>query len=1006
MNRFILSLCLALAGIASAWAIDFTPPPHTPQDVAIAPPTELPVETRRNQARQNPDSWGEWQQGFTGTADPYVAEMFRGMFGELWVEFPAPFTILTRENTTNPRLVQYKLVDIFNHADIILDYDRDTQVLSAEEQDTGIANPYYSSDPNYYYETFRFRLTGVNMFELSKAVYARLYDKPYHLLIAPEYGYALDILTFFTFDNIPDYRIGIIGTDGYHPFISSKETTKTINLRIPEGVTAYRIVDVTQDEYDNGILASNINKLCLKEPGETPFSYTTSSSPTMTVTPDEVLSYRVLIPLDADGKAAHFTATLRVSWNKPLEGEWVPAGTVTLKENLWGFGVNSDRDDLPFLDYPGENTLPSFTGEAPATQQLPIETLSTNPSVYRIRNPYGDTHPYRQYFDKPTDPADDFYLVIDATDPSQVVLRPTLAGFDRAYFGDEPFMFDNHDGVYGKMADGKISFPLESIKWGYGLPYWMQGLLKEVTLDIEFPGYVDYSMKPVGTSLDETGLTGRITDVSANVAKIEYAIFDNKLYGVDLQRFPEKLGKMIADRAEGVKVYSATPAADRTATLPIPAEELPYGFLSMVAVGIDAQGNYHTSYVVGTYTYNPTPLSQWPSAGNSTLNGWFIQGWGFSQKENTHPVDLRVSPDQEGVYCLYDAFKTEYDYLVENVSGAKEVLSYDDSRQRHIYINTSSPLYTIISDSPEAFSTPSLGIDTGLSSNETGEYTLYQFYESYGRRYTDDRGLEVINFYNAIGVRMQTIEGDFPCNIIITIDYDADKDLSRPANWDNVATVTIEENLFSSCDGSRTVATHECQLHRHPSQGYIYALIDPFSESGPVNPSWTFDNGEHHLILNLGDPDNVFFDGDSKWDSASIYTTGYTHTQFGQADMLLMVNAIRQGMFGDNITDFTPYYGTAVYDNTDDATIPSHINIDKGIYICNLASGNVDLSDDNHFRILLKKSGIDSVADDTVAGEETATIWYNLQGVRVAAPNAPGVYIKVSGDRSEKVVVR
>lgn len=54
----------------------------------------------------------------------------------------------------------------------------------------------------------------------------------------------------------------------------------------------------------------------------------------------------------------------------------------------------------------------------------------------------------------------------------------------------------------------------------------------------------------------------------------------------------------------------------------------------------------------------------------------------------------------------------------------------------------------------------------------------------------------------------------------------------------------------------------------------------------------------------------------------------------------------------------------------------------------------------------MKKSGVDNVADDAAAGEETATIWYNLQGVRVAAPDAPGVYIKVSGDRSEKVVVR
>lgn len=1001
MSRLLLSMCLALAGIASAWALDTSLAAASPQTGEVSPLAELPEEALLSKGGQAPDSWGEWQQGFTGTADPYVADLLRGLFGDLWVEFPAPFDILTRENTANPRLVQYKLVNVFNHVDIVLDYDRDTQVLSAQEQDTGIINAYHSTDPDYYYETYRFRLTGVKMFEQSKTVYYLVKEKPYHLLIAPNYGYALNINYLFTFDDIP--YCGIT-PDDYYPFIPSTEISKTVNLTIPAGVARYRVVDFTREEYEDGTLSSSLRQLYLKEPGADARAFTVSSSTAQTLTPDEMLSYRVLIPLDADGKAAYYGAFIEVSWNKPLEGEWVPAGTVTLKDNLWGYGLDHYREDFPFLDYVNRDEYghPRFIGEAPATQQLPIETLSTNPSVYRIKNPYGATHPYREYIANPTDTDDDFYLVIDATDPAQVVLRPSLAGFNYAY--EEPFMFDNSGFASGKMADGKISFPFESIAWEHGMAYWMRPLLEDVTLDIEFPGYVDYSMKPDGSHLDEDGFTGHFSDISPNVAKIEYALFDYNLYRDELQRFPEKLGKMIADRAEGVNVYSAIPAADRTATLSVARAEMPYGFLSMVAVAVDAQGNHHGSYVVGDRAYNQTPLSMWPSAGNSTLNGWFIQGWSFSHNDNTHAVDLRVSPDQDGVYCLHDPFKAEYAYLTGNFAGADMVFSYDDTEERDIYINVSNPGMVYISDLPEAFVALDYGMATGLSSDDTGDYTLYQFYETYGKAYTDHRGLDVIDLSKAIGVMMQTSEHQYASEtFVITIDYDPDRDLSLPVNWENVATVTVEENLLSSCEGHRTVVSHQCQLNRHPSYEGIYALIDPLRESGPVNPSWTFDNGQHHMILNLADPGKVFFDGDMEWNNAYFYVTGYTHEEYGKVDMLYMVNAICQGRLG--IDDPAPYYGTALYDDAS-ASLPTSINLDKGIYPVNLSSGRVDVDAANHFRVLIKQTGVDGVLDDEPAEGEHPVAWYNLQGARVASPDLPGVYVRVCGGHSEKVVVK
>ena len=62
--------------------------------------------------------------------------------------------------------------------------------------------------------------------------------------------------------------------------------------------------------------------------------------------------------------------------------------------------------------------------------------------------------------------------------------------------------------------------------------------------------------------------------------------------------------------------------------------------------------------------------------------------------------------------------------------------------------------------------------------------------------------------------------------------------------------------------------------------------------------------------------------------------------------------------------------------------------------------------DTNHFRVLLKQSGVDGVTADAAAGDEPSVCWYNLHGVRVATPEHPGVYVRVCAGRTEKVVVK
>lgn len=1045
MNRLLLSISLVVMATMSAMAdLMISPTPSVSmadRGEKTAPPAKEKTVTdtlsnkgfifsettlasdSKSASRKVSSGWEAWVDYTTGTVDTNFATALKDLMNQLGdqcVDFPEHFKIQMRENTENSDLVQYKLCDIFNHVDIILDYDRSTMILSADKQDTGIA---ISSPYDGGYATYHFAMNPVRMFELSKKIYNSVYAGRYMflILVTPDgYGYGID--SFFKFDNGGNYYVSVDkDTDTRYLFVSSDETSTSFNLTIPDGVVSYRLLVVDEQErakYYNDF-TQEINNLYLRNPENATLDYTTETSTTQTVTPDRVFSYYILIPLDSDGKAADYPTYIPLLWNQPLDGQWTVVGKGTMKDNLWAFGSDYYREDLPFLDYTNAPYV-RFIGESPATREVTIEALSSNPSIYRIKNPFGPEHSYYEYLERLTAPEDDFYLVIDTSDPSRVVFRPTMTGFDVGSEGI-PFMFRNRcdrtleefkpdqslSFAYGKFADGKISFEFDAIDWS-SAALWMGSLLEDIALEIELPGYEEFSMTPHDFSIGETQAVGNVSDISPNIAKIEYALFDFNKHKGELQRFPEILGKMITDRADGVKVYTAIPKDDHTAELTIPMSEFPYGVYSLVAVAIDAQGNPHTSYAFEYYRYNPTPLSMWESAGNSTIDGLFIQGWIFPYVP-TFKADLRVSPDIPGIYCLYEPFKTEYDTL-RNIYGDSfdAIFSYDASEERYFFINATNPEFIFISDTPEGlFMYSDTGIETGIKLNTyNSSYTLYNLGDQ-GKQYTDDRGQQVIDFSGAVGVDFIIEDNNYrnPCDpLIITIDYDPDTDLSRPINWENVATVTVEENLLSYCDGSSTIANHECQLTRHPENEGIYALIDPFAPQGPVNPSWSFDGGEHHIIINATDPDKVFFDGDSKWDNAYSFSTGYTHQQYGQVDMLYMVNAVKSGVL--EISDPTPYYGTATIDGSVSSNIPSLFSLDKGIYPCNLTIGSVDFPEDNVFRVRLKETGVDTVYDDTVVEDAATTLWYNLQGVRVATPDLPGIYIRVCGNRADKVVVR
>lgn len=108
---------------------------------------------------------------------------------------------------------------------------------------------------------------------------------------------------------------------------------------------------------------------------------------------------------------------------------------------------------------------------APAVDyEVEIEESQDNPGKYRLVNPYGEAYPYNEPGD--WDATQDYYLVIDATDPDYVNVLESELGVDWGsgmmwtMSGGDYFVATGQAtleqvkalGYYGKLADGVITF--------------------------------------------------------------------------------------------------------------------------------------------------------------------------------------------------------------------------------------------------------------------------------------------------------------------------------------------------------------------------------------------------------------------------------------------------------------------------------------------------------------------------------------------------------------------
>ena len=122
-----------------------------------------------------------------------------------------------------------------------------------------------------------------------------------------------------------------------------------------------------------------------------------------------------------------------------------------------------------------DDIVGSLFGADPVTYEVEIEESVDNPGKYRLVNPYGEVYPYNEPGD--WDAENDYYLVIDATDPDYVNVVAGDLGVDWAYgmmwvmSGADYIVASGQAtveqvaaaGYYGKLVDGVITFATKTI---------------------------------------------------------------------------------------------------------------------------------------------------------------------------------------------------------------------------------------------------------------------------------------------------------------------------------------------------------------------------------------------------------------------------------------------------------------------------------------------------------------------------------------------------------------
>ncbi len=725
MRKIFTLLLLAVTAAASSWAVapKLRVSAGNPDFKLIA--VEKPTHPSKVVARADSAStgWGEWQEYGTASFQPLMKERIQMLVyseGHTWNEFGEPFRVERRESTDGVH-GQFRFINVFYDKDIVVDYNKETCRAVIYAQSIGYSQSAFQGDDAYT----DYHLTASGYYFDSTRTFAM---ESCMLLVSPVWGFSIGGWSM-TLDGFESGYVSLsrvdADTNGLY-YVGASQNEVSLTVEMGPGVAGYRVVP------DAMFLdATTISRLYTKNPGDSiDFEYHNSAVLTL---PTGTLhtSYGV-IPMGADGNAAGTMYIHEFFRNLAPDGNWVSMGQGKIKERLYvNLDLSEERREQ-YRDSDGNYTFPlmEYTVE--------VERDADTPGRYRLKNPFAN-HPWASEFSHFNN-GENYYVLIDATDPSLVsVPYSTIEVKQRGWFGQKPVVYsygweNNYYGgelfadMCGKFIDNRITMPSTTMRPFTG--YLHNDSYPDNDLEIELPGYVDYTMEWGGEpTYNEEGASIALGNISSEIASIDYALVSYSVVEAN-RNFPERVTAMVASRDSSLTVYTATLSRSGV-TLTVPAEEVPYGRSYFVAVPRDANGEAHSGIISESTINRMRPVDDWKSLGKATLsqNVFYCL---FTMTINNLPaeteVEVKESPDTPGLYYLVEPWKA-FDISLEGSAGA-----YNPSHASQMFINATDPNSVFITD--DISGAPMRGncdINTGVRPvSNYGDVYLGNFYSMAG----------------------------------------------------------------------------------------------------------------------------------------------------------------------------------------------------------------------------------------------------------------------------------
>lgn len=425
----------------------------------------------------------------------------------------------------------------------------------------------------------------------------------------------------------------------------------------------------------------------------------------------------VYATFDAQNQLLRGPEYIYIHSNYQGDAEWIHLGKGRMIENV---SRVADRTATG-----GDATKNAYSYE------VEIEARADNNAVFRVKNPFGQSHPNHenlQYIDRnpvmtyfPSLQGDDYYLVFDASDPSRVEIPYSQSGLWLEWSGMifsgthnlagwDKYSRDDIDRFYawewGKFFDNRIVMPHNSVYIDHS---WIESSENTSDIVLEMPGYIDYGFNLSKITEDGRLLNYKIENISPNIASFDCALVREKERDAE-RYFFEHVYDRIANKEAGLEIREY-PASEGMTISPkdFSAGSGRYFF---IIVPKDAAGKHHMGANAGALARN-MKLDRWNHLGKCAIEDNLVskqlglEGTYYSQ------ADIYECPDLKGYYRIEAPFAR----LTEQVNG----ITHPDSGSQ-LFIDATDPALVTMADIAMGGVATRLTVATGL---ETGGSPVY-----------------------------------------------------------------------------------------------------------------------------------------------------------------------------------------------------------------------------------------------------------------------------------------